>query len=383
VSRVLVITPRFGAFAGGAEALLAAYAHLLDDAGHAVEIATTCALDHHTWANEVAAGTKIEDGLKTHRFEIELPPRTRGACPSSHVFTDELRWFGDSMWCPELSEYLRREAASYDALIAGPYLFGTTLWSVLEHPQQCILVPCLHDEAEAHTKVVGQMLRSAQICAFNSEPELALARRLHGNDVSGVVIGIGLDPTPVTTEEVLHDLPADFIVYCGRMEEGKGANRVIDQVREHNTRHPEAPIDLVMIGGGPLIPPPDPRIHAYGYVSETAKRTTLSRAKALVSFSRMESLSIVALEAWREGTPVITGSDCEVLRWQVERSDGGIVIETSAQFSKALATLADPSRRNQLGTNGARLLQTDYQAEEIMRRLVTAITTVERAADRR
>jgi glycosyltransferase involved in cell wall biosynthesis len=164
------------------------------------------------------------------------------------------------------------------------------------------------------------------------------------------------------------------------MEEGKGANRVIDQVREHNTRHPEAPIDLVMIGGGPLIPPPDPRIHAYGYVSEAAKRTTLARAKALVSFSRMESLSIVALEAWREGTPVITGSDCEVLRWQVERSGGGIVVETNAQFSEALDTLADETRRELFGASGTRLLHSDYNTTSVVERLATAIAAVKEPA---
>ena len=32
--------------------------------GWEVEILTTCALDHYTWANDLPAGTAVEDGLR-------------------------------------------------------------------------------------------------------------------------------------------------------------------------------------------------------------------------------------------------------------------------------------------------------------------------------
>lgn len=367
--RLLIVAPRHGAVAGGAEALLASYATLLARRGHDVEIATTCALDHHTWANELPSGTHVEGDRIVHRFPVVSPGRPRGALEPTAPFTEQLRWFGDGMWCPELSTFLRAEAGGFDAIIAGPYLFGTTIWSVLEHPQHTFVVPCLHDESEAHSQVIGRMLRHARGCLFNSEPERALARRLHGDDIDGAIVGLDIDPTRLPPDPDRPRLPRDYLVYCGRMEAGKGVPRVFDAVQAHNHRHADLPIDLVLLGDGPIAAPEDARIHALGYVSESTKRTVLARARALVSFSTMESLSIVALEAWREGTPVITGTDCAVLRWQVERSGGGFAVATTEAFSIAVNALADPLVRSEIGARGSALVRGEYAPNAVADRL--------------
>jgi glycosyltransferase involved in cell wall biosynthesis len=374
--RVLVVTPRVGRIAGGAEALLTTYARALHKAGrYHVEVATSCAVDHHTWKNELSAGTLIEDGIAIHRFGISVTGRERGRCPSAGNLTGELRWFGDSMWCPDLSEYLRLRARTFDTIIAGPYLFGTTIWTALEYPDKTILVPCLHDEPEAHTLIVGQMLRTCRPSIFNTQPEFDLARKLHGNTVEGTVVGIGLADAGKDSYEPELELPRNFVVYCGRMEQGKGAHLAAEAILDHNSRNPNESIDLVMIGGGPYEPPADPRIHVHGYVSESAKRSILRRARALISFSRMESLSIVLLEAWREGTPAIVGADCDVLRWQVERSGGGIVSGSPDEFSAALRELADGATRDGLAAGGAGLLRSDYSEGSVLERLEAAIGT--------
>lgn len=372
--RILIVSPRVGRFAGGAEALLTTYARSLQQSGrYHVEVATSCAVDHHTWANELPAGSSVDDGLAVHRFAISTSGRERGTCPTSRNLAEELRWFGDGMWCPGLSDYLRGTADEFDTIIAGPYLFGTTIWTALEYPKKTMLVPCLHDEPEAHTQLVGQMLTTCRPSLFNTLPELDLARRLHGDSIVGSVVGLGLADTGPETGEPELDLPDAFVVYCGRMEQGKGAHLVAETVLAHNNRHPSEAVDLVMIGGGPYTPPADPRIHTFGYVSESEKRSTLRRARALISFSRMESLSIVLLEAWREGTPAIVGADCDVLRWQVERSGGGIVTGTADEFSAALQTLADAPTRDAMAAAGAKLLKSDYSEAAVLQRLEEAL----------
>ena len=372
--RILIVSPRVGRFAGGAEALLWTYARALHRSGrYEVEVATSCAVNHHTWLNELPVGTSIEDDIPVHRFAIDSSARERGACPTSGNLAEELRWFGNGMWCPGLSEHVRLAAHDFDTIIAGPYLFGTTIWTALEHPEKTVLVPCLHDEPVAHTQVVRHMLRTCRPSMFNTLPEFDLARRIHGNSVAGTVVGLGLTDTEPATDEPEPELPVDFVVYCGRMEQGKGAHLAAEAVLAHNSRNPSRPIDLIRIGGGPYEPPDDRRIHVLGFVTESAKQEILRQARALISFSRMESLSIVLLEAWREGTPAIVGADCDVLRWQVERSGGGFVCGNAEEFSAALLELTDTLTRDQMAAAGAALLTSEYSEAAVLERLEAAI----------
>ncbi len=60
-----------------------------------------------------------------------------------------------------------------------------------------------------------------------------------------------------------------------------------------------------------------------GRVDEGTKRAVLAKATALVQLSLQESLSLVALEAWAEGTPVIVHKQCPVLAWARCGGSGG------------------------------------------------------------
>ena len=56
--RIAFVTPRYGdSVVGGSEAVVREAAHGLADRGWDVEVLTTCALNHYTWANELPAGT--------------------------------------------------------------------------------------------------------------------------------------------------------------------------------------------------------------------------------------------------------------------------------------------------------------------------------------
>ena len=55
--RLLFVTPRWGEVAGGAERAMRGFATRCCD-GYDVEVATTCAVDHHTWRNELPAGVE-------------------------------------------------------------------------------------------------------------------------------------------------------------------------------------------------------------------------------------------------------------------------------------------------------------------------------------
>ena len=69
-----------------------------------------------------------------------------------------------------------------------------------------------------------------------------------------------------------------------------------------------------LIGNPVLRIPSHPRIRHLGYVTDQDKFDTIAAAEALVMPSYYESLSMVALEAWALGRPVLANGHCDVLQ---------------------------------------------------------------------
>jgi glycosyltransferase involved in cell wall biosynthesis len=80
---------------------------------------------------------------------------------------------------------------------------------------------------------------------------------------------------------------------------------------------------LVLAGAGDL-KPHGTRIIPVGRIDEESKWDALSAAMAVVVPSRFESLSLVTIEAFAVGTPVIGNAASEVVKGQLERSHGGV-----------------------------------------------------------
>ena len=67
----------------------------------------------------------------------------------------------------------------------------------------------------------------------------------------------------------------------------------------------------------------------------------------------MESLSIVLMEAWLEGTPALVDEGSAVLREHAERSGGALLFDSYESYRDGLDRLrAEPATREQLGAAG-------------------------------
>ena len=74
--------------------------------------------------------------------------------------------------------------------------------------------------------------------------------------------------------------------------------------------------------------------------------------------SYYESLSMVALEAWALGKPVLANGQCDVLRGQCIRSNAGLYYENYAEFVEAVRVLdGTPHVAATLGQNGSRFFR--------------------------
>ena len=380
--RLLWVVPRYGvSTVGGAETLVRALAMRGLPTGWSSEIATTCAVDHVTWANELPPGESSEDGLLVHRFEVG--PRNQARYDELHAvvlagapaYADELEWLANSVWSPELERFLVEAGNDYDLVVFAPYLFGTTLWGAQIAPERSVVMPCLHDEPYARLATVRNVVEASRGCVFNSGGEERLARRLY-RVRQGHVVGMGFDrPPPVETRFAEPRGLGRYLLYAGRLEEGKRVNVAVEYVVRYAAERSDPP-QLVLIGSGSYRPPREAEhvaVHA-GFLPEDEKRAAYAEAVAVVNPSRLESLSIVLMEAWLEGTAALASRDSDVLREHCEASGGGLLFDSYESFRDALdRLLADDDLRDRMGRAGGDYVLERYGWPAVSTRLAAAV----------
>jgi glycosyltransferase involved in cell wall biosynthesis len=376
--RLLFVPPRFGEeTVGGAERLVHALAANAVPDGWNAEVATTCATNHFTWENALPAGESVEDDVLVRRFEVglrqdrryhELHPRVLNG---TATYADELEWLGHSVWSPDLQRFLEESAADYDLAIFSPYLFGTTLWGAQVDPGRSALIPCLHDEPYARLTTVRTVVEATRGCLFNAPAEERLARRLYSVRAGGVV-GMGFEAPENPPAAGFADRRGlgPYLLCAGRIEEGKRVDVAVEYAVQYAAERSNAP-KLVLIGSGTYQPPKGARdivVHA-GLLDPTERRAAYAEALAIVNASHMESLSIVLMEAWLEGTPALVAVGSEVLREHAERSGGGLVFGSYEEFRDAVdELLEDESRRLALGEAGRAYVLDEYGWPSVRRR---------------
>ena len=88
--------------------------------GYDVEVATTCAVDHHTWRNELPAGVEREGDvhrapLRGHASAAATRPGTSARATSAQV-----RALSASVWSEPMQRFLLAEADRFDAILLAP-----------------------------------------------------------------------------------------------------------------------------------------------------------------------------------------------------------------------------------------------------------------------
>lgn len=376
------VLPRFGPGSGGAETLLGAIAKKLYERGDLVTILTTCAKDNRSWENDWQPGRYEEDGLVVHRYLVDkrdlnvwIPHQIsihEGLNPGLNA---QLDWLQESVNSTDLYIHIAQNADSYDAIFFGPYLFGTTFWGSLIRPDKSVLVPCLHDENYSYLETIGAMFRLVKGCVFNAKSEMELAERLYGS-LRGGVVGMGFEELDSDDAPAYFPQGTQYLLYLGRKETGKNAHKLIDNfiLAKDAGLIPDS-VKLAFCGGGSftdlLRPDAFKRedIIDIGYLSEREKRGLVKHAVALVQPSRNESFSIVLMEAWLLGVPVIVDSLCAVTREHVIESNGGLYYSDHKEFGAVVKTLlTDDNLRRQLGMAGREYVKRVYTWPSVLDR---------------
>jgi glycosyltransferase involved in cell wall biosynthesis len=113
--------------------------------------------------------------------------------------------------------------------------------------------------------------------------------------------------------------------------------------------------------------PEEPWIRFAGLLSERERLHALEAATIVVVPSPYESLSLLALEAFAVGTPVLANARSEVLVDHCVRSNAGLFYADREEFVEALnLLLGDERLRAAMGRNGKEYVRRNYRWDVIM-----------------
>ena len=370
--RVAVVVQRYGADINGGAELHARYIaeHL---ARHAeVEVLTTCARDYVTWRNELPPGTEQVGGLIVRRFPVTHPRdvhlfarRSATVFGKAHSLADELFWIdSQGPTSPALVGHIAASGSRYDWFVFFSFRYYHAFHGARAMPSRAVLVPTAERDAAIGLGLFPPVFRGVRALMFNSQEERAMIEHVAGaGPLPGVIVGVGSDvparPEPDRFRQQF-GITGPFAIYVGRIDENKGCKELFEYFQRY-TRTMPGHLQLVLIGTSILPVPSDPRIRHVGFLSDSEKFDGMSAADVLIMPSYFESLSMVALEAWGMGKPVLANGRCDVLKGQCLRSNAGLYYDSFAEFADALYSItASPSLSHALGSNGHAYVQRHY-----------------------
>jgi glycosyltransferase involved in cell wall biosynthesis len=387
---IAFVAPRFGAdVVGGSEAVMREAATGLAQRGWDVEVLTTRARDHYTWADAYASGVSEVDGVRVRRFELV---REEGRYPGQVDRGDlerriaegmaldegqEQAWVNGLFRVPDLYHHLVAGAAGYRAIVFSPYLFWTTVVGAMAAPERSIVMPCLHDEGYARLRIVGRSLSAVARAWYLSQPERDLAVQLGLDPGRGDLTGAGVPVPGAYRPEAFrerHRLHRPFLLYAGRREEGKGWPVLVRAFAAAVARG--ADLDLATMGVGEVDVPPaiSTRVHDLGFLPDEEAADAFAAAAAYVQPSRNESFSRTVMEAWLAGTPVLANAESAVVRWHCERSGAGIIWSGEDELSAAIEALAiSPAAFDALAKAGRAYVLAHYTWDRVLDRMEASL----------
>jgi glycosyltransferase involved in cell wall biosynthesis len=347
--KLAVVVQRYGTDVNGGAELLARYlaerlARFAD-----VRVLTTCARDYVTWRNELPAGEERVNGVPVHRFRVSRPrnPRDFGFRSSwvfdhQHSALDELRWLrSGGPRSPALVRHIARVQHEIDFFVFVSFRYYHAFHGARAVPDKAVLVPTAERDPAVGLGIFAPVFRGARAIAYCTPEEKALVDGVSRRQGPSIVAGIGsaipdrCDPGRFRRKYNVH---GRFAIYVGRIDPNKGCAELFDHFARYASAYPKG-LDLVLLGSAQMAVPAHPRMRHLGYVPDQDKFDAIAAADVLVMPSPFESLSIVVLEAWALGKPVLVNGRCDVLRGQCLRSRGGLFYENAEEFVEALYVL--------------------------------------------
>lgn len=376
-ARIAIVSGRYGDdFVGGAESVLRVFAESLQHASCRVEVFTIGS--GHDVLNDIAIQRFPADDVDADRF-LRARAALAGGDDSAPVAQDILTQGCRSQ---ALIDALRQRLDEFDAIIVGPYLLGLSVEVARAFPEQTLLLPCFHDEPAARLDVFREAYELVGGILYLTPEEQAFAEAELGlNHPGAAVVGtvIDLQAGDATRGRQRVGDPRRLLVYAGRYTEEKNLPLLLEYAWRYAGDHPDRFLFAFMGEGGLRLPATD-WCRDLGYLAEASRRDVMASASAVIQLSRREALSLVALEAWAQGVPVLADAGSTVLAGHLRRCGGGQTVADYDAFAAALDDLwQQPEAWRQRGAQGRAYVTEAYgQPGRLVERLQAALADLRR-----
>ena len=386
--RIAFVVQRYGVEVnGGAEALCRWVAERMRKYFQ-VEALTTCALDYLTWQNHYPAGTCTVNAVTVRRFPVDAPrdmdkfnayARALFA-KESRELPDELTWLKlQGPASSGLLAYLRDHEPEYDLFVFVTYSYLTTFLGLQLAPRKSVLIPAAHDEPQfkfAAYQPIFHLPRGIIYCT--SEERRIVNAQWQNHRVPSCVAGVGVEEPDAPDEQAEPPLalPSPFLLYVGRVDVMKGCRELLTYFLRY-IKDRAADLHLVLLGKPAMEIPAHPQIHAPGFVSNAQKDAAIRQAAFVINPSEYESLSIMLLEAWQAGVPVLVNGRSDVLVDHCLTSNGGLYYTNYDEFALGLDLLRENRvLRETLGANGKQYVAARYSWDVVEKTYVDFLTQI-------
>lgn len=387
MKKICFVVQRYGIEVnGGAELLCRQIAELMRSK-YDIDVLTTKAVDYMTWRDEYSENEECIHGVVVRRFSVERERKRERFDEINGRFlqglmekSDEQTWIDEQgPYVPALIDYIREHKDTYEVFVFFTYLYYPTVMGVSEVKDKAIVFPFAHDEPFLKMKIFNRVFLKPKAFVFETDEERKLIREKYNNyHIPFKFGGAGVRvPAQVSGEEFRKKYALDsYIIYVGRIDAGKNCEELFDFFSRYKKRHP-GNLKLVLLGKSVIEVPKEPDIIELGFVSEEDKFNGIAGSEFLVLPSKFESLSIVVLEAFSIGIPVLVNGQCEVLKGHCLRSNGGFYYKSFWGFeAKMLRLVNDYALRKKMGENGKKYVRENFQWELIKEKISSLIEYV-------
>jgi glycosyltransferase involved in cell wall biosynthesis len=357
-----------------------------------VEVLTTRAYDYITWKNHYPEGEETVNGVSVQRFPVirTRDPERFGRIQNhildnEHRFDEELRWLEEEgPMVPALIDYIKEHEKGYDYFFFFSYRYYHSYWGINALPHKSILVPTAERDSIIHLSLFKELFRKPRAFIYNSIEEKNMIQTLSQNrHILGDVVGVGSEiPETFSSDEFRkkYGIDGDYVIYIGRIDENKGCGQLF-QFFQRYKKEESSDVKLVLIGSSKMNIPAHPDIIHLGFLSEEDKFSGLDGSLMLMMPSFYESLSMVTLEAWALGKPVLANAKCDVLKGQCLRSNAGLYYEDYSQFREAFRLLLQSSQlRDAMGSYGREYFRKNYTWDVIEKKYLSLLDRLEKGS---
>lgn len=282
---------------------------------------------------------------------------------------------------PGMLHFIAERQDEYAAFLFLNFYFSQTALGSALVPGKSILIPLAHPVKNLYLPIHTAMFTGVKHIAFNTAAERRLCRRAFGREMSpSSIVGVGIEQSPAapwSEVQARYGLPDKYVLYLGRVTRGKIDDLIPRFIRYRREVNPQA--RLVLAGGiePELSLPDDPGIVLTGYVTDAEKSAIVRHAAAMVNPSRMESLSLLLLEALANDIPVLVNGKSEVMKDHCKISGAALWYDNERDFRRKLhRLLTDETLRAKLRGKGPAYVRAHYDWPQILTRLRTVIESV-------